>query len=136
MRASTRLSHPALLYTNAEEFVRGMVPFLREGIEREEMVFVAARADYLEAVRSELGPHARGVRWEDTRARRRGRPSVAVDGERAVHLPGGRRREGHRRPSCRLPAARGLWLARQLVDLMEILPSDRGASIRLSAPIA
>lgn len=41
---------------------------------------------------------------------------------------------GYRPPGARV-SGRGLWLARQLVDLMEILPRERGAAIRLHAPV-
>lgn len=67
MPRSGRLAHPALLYADAGEFVEGMVPFLRAGIENDETVFVAARADYLDAVRDELGADAVAARWADTR---------------------------------------------------------------------
>lgn len=42
---------------------------------------------------------------------------------------------GYRPPGGRT-GGRGLWLARQMVDLLEILPSARGATVRLHALIA
>lgn len=65
MRPSAGLDHPALLYTDERDFVEGLVPFLREGIENDEVLFVAARPDFMAAVRAELGAEASG-RWEDT----------------------------------------------------------------------
>ncbi|HEX6262498.1 MAG TPA: anti-sigma factor RsbA family regulatory protein, partial [Actinomycetota bacterium] len=66
MRRSPRLSHPVLLYGDEEEFVAGTVPFVRRGIENDEVVFVAARPDYLDTVRAELGADASAATWKDT----------------------------------------------------------------------
>ncbi len=43
---------------------------------------------------------------------------------------------GYRPPSPDEVAGRGLWLARQLVELMEILPGGTGTTVRLHVPLA
>jgi len=37
---------------------------------------------------------------------------------------------GYRRPSPAVPGGRGLWISRQLADLVEIAPNGRGTSVR------
>ena len=64
-RRPAHLDHPALLYGNFDEFVGVTAPFIDEGFKRNEVVFVAARGDYLEALRSAVG--GTGGRWHDTR---------------------------------------------------------------------
>lgn len=60
------LEHPALLYDSAEDFLEVMVPYVSAGIESEEVVFVAARADMVGALRQELGGRAARAGLEDT----------------------------------------------------------------------
>ena len=43
---------------------------------------------------------------------------------------------GYRPPGTEQRAGRGLWLARQVVDLMQIAPGHRGTSVRFQVPIA
>jgi anti-sigma regulatory factor (Ser/Thr protein kinase) len=61
------MEHPALLYESRRDFLEYMVPFVRQGIDDEEPVFVAVEADPLEALRIEIGPDAPGVTLVDTR---------------------------------------------------------------------
>jgi anti-sigma regulatory factor (Ser/Thr protein kinase) len=60
------LDHPALLYSNPEEFLGFMAPYVRRGLDADETVFVAARSDNLAALRAELGSDGATVRWADT----------------------------------------------------------------------
>jgi anti-sigma regulatory factor (Ser/Thr protein kinase) len=60
-----QLEHPALLYRSQNEFLKTMVPYVEDGLEADEFVFIAARADNLEALRTEVGPGA-DVTWVDT----------------------------------------------------------------------
>jgi anti-sigma regulatory factor (Ser/Thr protein kinase) len=64
--ASGRLEHRAVLYESAEDFLGVMVPYVFGGMERGEVVFVAARADMVDKLRAEVGTPADGVRLEDT----------------------------------------------------------------------
>lgn len=65
-RAPGHLEHPALLYESREDFLGVMVPYVAAGIDRGEVVFVAARGDMVGALREELGARAAGARLEDT----------------------------------------------------------------------
>jgi len=60
------LDHQALLYSSREDFLGGMAPFVEEGIDCREVVFVAARGDYLGPLRARLGEMQGAVRWADT----------------------------------------------------------------------
>jgi anti-sigma regulatory factor (Ser/Thr protein kinase) len=60
------LDHPVLLYDSLEQFLRVMVPFVKEGIDQDEVTFVAARGDYLPALRERLGERANEARFADT----------------------------------------------------------------------
>lgn len=62
----TLLDHPVLLYESLEHFLRVMVPFVKEGIDNGEVTFVAARGDYLPALREKLGEGADEARLADT----------------------------------------------------------------------
>ena len=60
------LEHPALLYRSLEDFLEVMVPYVRAGIDNEETVFVAARGDYLPALRAGLNDRAEAAQFADT----------------------------------------------------------------------
>ena len=58
--------HQAFIYGSPEEFVAGMAPFVREGLERGDTVFAAAHRPNVEALREELGKESELVRLHDT----------------------------------------------------------------------
>jgi anti-sigma regulatory factor (Ser/Thr protein kinase) len=60
------LEHPAFFYEGAEDFLQVMAPYVSAGIDRGEVVFVAARDDLVKALREELGDRAAGTSLEDT----------------------------------------------------------------------
>jgi anti-sigma regulatory factor (Ser/Thr protein kinase) len=61
--------HEAFLYRGEDEFADGVLGYVREGLEDDEAVLVAAPPGRLERLRDGLGPAADGVRWVDvTRA--------------------------------------------------------------------
>jgi anti-sigma regulatory factor (Ser/Thr protein kinase) len=64
-RTGRHLEHPVLLYGSLEDFLEVTVPFLSAGFEEQEIVFVAARGDYLSPLRAELGPDAARARFVD-----------------------------------------------------------------------
>jgi anti-sigma regulatory factor (Ser/Thr protein kinase) len=64
----SHLEHPALLYTSTEDFLEYMVPYVRSGLDNDEVVFVAAGGDNLAALRSEIGPRGAAAGWADTEA--------------------------------------------------------------------
>jgi anti-sigma regulatory factor (Ser/Thr protein kinase) len=57
--------HTALLYAGADGFLSSTVPFVREGLERQEQVLVMVPGPRIEALRSELGPGAAEVHFAD-----------------------------------------------------------------------
>lgn len=59
------LTHQAFLYGSQDEFLAAMVPFIREGLEGGDTVFVAAKRANLDELRNELGPDARLVDFRD-----------------------------------------------------------------------
>jgi hypothetical protein len=60
------LAHPALLYGSSEEFLDAMVPYVRDGLALDDLVFVAARSDNIEALTDALGSDAERARLVDT----------------------------------------------------------------------
>jgi anti-sigma regulatory factor (Ser/Thr protein kinase) len=65
-QAGDRLDHPALLYADPDELLEAMVPYVTDGLDRGEVVLVAARGDNLAALRWASGPRAARVRWLDS----------------------------------------------------------------------
>ena len=64
--ADGRLQHPALLYDSLDHFLGVTVPFVTQGVKNDEVVFVAARGDYIPILRDEVGGAGRRVQWHDT----------------------------------------------------------------------
>jgi anti-sigma regulatory factor (Ser/Thr protein kinase) len=59
--------HDALLYASETEYLDGIVPFLREGVDAGEPVLVAVAPDRIELLRDALGAEAGAVRFADMR---------------------------------------------------------------------
>jgi anti-sigma regulatory factor (Ser/Thr protein kinase) len=64
-RRRSDFRHTALLYAGGDGFLSGTVPFVREGLEREEPVLVMVPGRRIEALRSALGPDAGEVHFAD-----------------------------------------------------------------------
>lgn len=62
----TRFEHPALVYADLDEFLAGMVPFVRSGLDSSEPLFLAVGRDEVAALRSEFGAGGPGLRIVDT----------------------------------------------------------------------
>ncbi|MFD1501748.1 sensor histidine kinase [Streptosporangium lutulentum] len=58
-------AHPALFYRGSRQYLDGVVPFVREGLEAGEPVAVAVPGRNLEPLRAELGEMASEVRFFD-----------------------------------------------------------------------
>ncbi|MBP2336718.1 anti-sigma regulatory factor (Ser/Thr protein kinase) [Saccharothrix coeruleofusca] len=58
-------THPALFYRGEDDYLGSVVPFITEGLARDEPVAVAVPAPRLAALRAALGPAAERVRWLD-----------------------------------------------------------------------
>ena len=61
--APAGFEHEAMFYRGDEDFLSGLVPFIREGLERDEMVVVAEPRARLTLVRDGLGDDADAVRF-------------------------------------------------------------------------
>jgi anti-sigma regulatory factor (Ser/Thr protein kinase) len=57
--------HEALFYAGEDEFLAGILPFLREGVERDEPALVAVSQERAAALQSELGQAAEHVHFAD-----------------------------------------------------------------------
>jgi len=65
IRAHETYRHECVLYAGLDDFLTTMVPFIRDGLAREEPVMVAVAQPRLRALRSALGPDADAVRFAD-----------------------------------------------------------------------
>jgi hypothetical protein len=65
VRARQSYRHEAFLWRGREDFVAGLVPFVRDGIEAGEAVMVAVTPDHIEWIRRDLGPSASQVHFVD-----------------------------------------------------------------------
>lgn len=65
--ATGRFSHEAAFYRGLDDFVRTVLPFVREGIEGGEAILVALPPDRLAALRDALGSDADAVTFVDMR---------------------------------------------------------------------
>jgi anti-sigma regulatory factor (Ser/Thr protein kinase) len=63
--AGTGFEHEALFYRGEADFLAGLVPFVREGLERDEAVVVAEPRDRLDLLRDALGDDAGAVQFLD-----------------------------------------------------------------------
>jgi anti-sigma regulatory factor (Ser/Thr protein kinase) len=61
----TGFEHEALFYRGEEDFLAGLLPFVRGGLERDEAVVVAEPAHRLDLLRDALGDDASAVRFLD-----------------------------------------------------------------------
>jgi hypothetical protein len=57
--------HEALIHSGEAGFLAGTLPFIREGLEREEPVMVAVAVAKIDVMRSSLGPDSASVHWID-----------------------------------------------------------------------
>lgn len=57
--------HEALFYRDDAEFLAGVIPFVRQGLARDEAVIVAEPRARLDMLRDALGPDATAVDWLD-----------------------------------------------------------------------
>jgi anti-sigma regulatory factor (Ser/Thr protein kinase) len=58
-------SHEALLYEGPDGLLAGVLPFIHEGLERDEPIMIAVAAETISRLRDALGPHAARVEFAD-----------------------------------------------------------------------
>jgi anti-sigma regulatory factor (Ser/Thr protein kinase) len=63
--SSAGFRHEALLYSSPQEFLEGLLPFIRAGVEAGEPLLAVVGADKIELLRSALGEQADAVRFAD-----------------------------------------------------------------------
>lgn len=120
---------PSAVRRSGSEDLAGFRRFLEEqallagvGAERAFDLLVAANEALTNAVMHSDGVAAVWAWWED------GRFVCQIDDRgRGIGDP----LAGYRPPSPEVSEGRGLWLARQLVDLVQIVPRSDGTSVRL-----
>lgn len=82
------LVHTALFYRGESEYLDAVVPFVRDGVDRGERVFVAVPADKLTLVRGAVGHAAAGIAFTDMakvgRNPARGFPMMSAVGDQGA----------------------------------------------------
>src|SRR5260370_2159769 len=64
-RVPDGFSHEAFVYTTSQEFLGGAVPFVLEGLERDEQVLALLSSEKIDLLRTELAKNAHRVRFAD-----------------------------------------------------------------------
>ena len=64
-RGGDSLTHQALFYGSAEEFLAGVIPFVREGLDSGGLIRIAATDDNAGRLRAALGADAGRVMFDD-----------------------------------------------------------------------
>src|SRR5260370_18634224 len=62
-RVPDGFSHEAFVYTTSQEFLGGAVPFVLEGLERDEQVLALLSSEKIDLLRRELAKNAHRVRF-------------------------------------------------------------------------
>ncbi len=88
----TEFHHEAFLYADADEFLAGTVPFIRDGLEAEEPALVAVGRSRADALRAELGTEGKRVRFVDMEALGRNPARIIPFWREFVDEYGGRNR--------------------------------------------
>jgi transcriptional regulator with XRE-family HTH domain len=77
------LEHRALIYGSEEEFLAGALPFVREGVERDECPLVVTSAAHITHLRRDLADRSDGVEFVDS-ASWYSTPRAALEGYRGA----------------------------------------------------
>ncbi|HEX9315266.1 MAG TPA: MEDS domain-containing protein, partial [Actinomycetota bacterium] len=64
-RVRDGFSHEAFVYTTSQEFLAGTVPFVLEGLQRDEQVLAVLSSDKIDLLRTEMAKNAHRVRFAD-----------------------------------------------------------------------
>ena len=130
-----RFEHEALFYRGDAEFLAGLLPFVRDGLEKDEAVVVAEPRPRLELLRAALGGDARHVEFHDM-ADIGANPARIIGVWAAVldrHTGAGRRLRGVGEPA--FPGRRTAELAEcKLHELLLNHAFDDGPGWRLLCP--
>ncbi|HEY5199381.1 MAG TPA: sensor histidine kinase [Acidothermaceae bacterium] len=109
--APARFSHEALLYTDTDTFLAGVLPFLREGLRGDEDIYVVVDEHTIEVLRRELGPAADRVVFDDM---------AQVGANPARIIPAWKDFVEHRRPGAPIRGiGEPIWASRTPAELVE-----------------
>jgi anti-sigma regulatory factor (Ser/Thr protein kinase) len=109
--AASRFSHEALLYTDTETFLAGVLPFLREGLRNNEDIYVVVDEPTIDVLRRELGQAADRVVFDDM---------AQVGANPARIIPAWKDFVDRRRPGAPIRGVgEPIWASRTAAELVE-----------------
>jgi anti-sigma regulatory factor (Ser/Thr protein kinase) len=107
----SRFSHDALLYTDTDTFLAGVLPFLREGLRNDEDIYVVVDEPTIDVLRCELGHAADRVLFDDM---------AQVGANPARIIPAWKDFVEHRRPGAPIRGiGEPIWASRTPAELVE-----------------
>jgi anti-sigma regulatory factor (Ser/Thr protein kinase) len=109
-RGSDAFRHEALLYSGADGFVEGTLPFLRDGAEAGDAMLVVVDATKIESLQDALGPDAQTVTFADMSAVGANPARIIPAWREFVDANPGRRLRGIGEP---------IWAQRSAAELVE-----------------
>lgn len=109
--AASRFSHEALLYTDTDTFLAGVLPFLREGLRNDEDIYVVVDEPTIDVLRRELGHAADRVVFDDM---------AQVGANPARIIPAWKDFVDRRRPGSPIRGiGEPIWASRTAAELVE-----------------
>ncbi len=109
--AASGFSHEALLYTDTETFLAGVLPFLRDGLRGDEDIYVVVDSGKIDALRHDLGQAADRVVFDDM---------ARVGANPARIIPAWKDFVDRRRPGVPLRGiGEPIWASRTTAELVE-----------------
>jgi anti-sigma regulatory factor (Ser/Thr protein kinase) len=109
--AASRFSHEALLYTDTDTFLAGVLPFLREGLRNDEDIYVVVDEHTIDVLRRELGQSAGRVVFDDM---------AQVGANPARIIPAWKDFVDRRRPGAPIRGiGEPIWASRTAAELVE-----------------
>jgi anti-sigma regulatory factor (Ser/Thr protein kinase) len=109
--AASRFSHEALLYTDTDSFLAGVLPFLREGLLGDEDIYVVVDEPTIDVLRHELGLAADRVVFDDM---------AQVGANPARIIPAWKDFVDRRRPGAPIRGiGEPIWASRTAAELVE-----------------
>jgi anti-sigma regulatory factor (Ser/Thr protein kinase) len=108
---ASRFSHEALLYTDTDTFLAGVLPFLREGLRNDEDIYVVVDEPTIDVLRSELGLSADRVVFDNM---------AQVGANPARIIPAWKDFVDRRRPGAPIRGiGEPIWASRTAAELVE-----------------
>ena len=109
--APARFSHEALLYTDTDSFLAGVLPFLREGLREDEDIYVVVDEPTIDVLRRELGRAADRIVFDDM---------ARIGANPARIIPAWKDFVEHRRPGAPIRGiGEPIWNSRTAAEVVE-----------------